>query len=141
MVVAKPGNVNATSSKSLIDVSKDLKSTKLMNTTGKPPKNANDANVKKNWLMVKSRLSPDVMPNKLAKNSLKFHQLVSLNDTQLTKKCHNALSSETSHGNVVPEESGLVTNKLKVVKTLASFHHNAHHAKLFKLQNVDQIMK
>jgi hypothetical protein len=91
--------------------------------------------------MVKSRLFPDVTLNKLVKNSPKFHQLVSLNDTQLTKKCHNALSSETSHGNVVPEESGLVTNKLKVVKTLASFHHNAHHAKLFKLQNVDQIMK
>jgi hypothetical protein len=119
MVVAKPGNVNATSLKLLTDVSKDLKSTKLMNTTGKPPKNANDANVKKNWLMVKSRLFPDVTPNKLAKNSLKFHQLVSLNDTQLTKNFQNALFTETSHGNVVLDEFGLVTETLKVAKTLA----------------------
>jgi hypothetical protein len=119
MVVAKPGNVNATSLKSLTDVSKDLKFTKSMNTTGKPPKNANDANVKKNWLMVKSRLFLDVMLNKPVKNSLKFHQLVSLNDTHLTKNFQNASSTETSHGNVVLDEFGLVTETLKVVITLA----------------------
>jgi hypothetical protein len=77
-VAAKPGNVNVKSSKSLNDVSKDPKSTKSMTTTGRThPKNANDVNVKKNWLTVKSRLSPDAIHEQLVKNSPKFHQLVS----------------------------------------------------------------
>jgi hypothetical protein len=48
MVVVKPGNVNVISLKLLIDVLKEVKFTKSTNTTGKLPKNANDANVKKN---------------------------------------------------------------------------------------------
>jgi hypothetical protein len=119
MVVVKPGNVNVISLKLLIDVLKEVKFTKSTNTTGKLPKNANDANVKKNWSLVKSRLFPDVMLNKLVKNSPKFHQLVLPTDTHLTTNFHNALFTETSHGNVVPDESGLVTKRLKVVKMLA----------------------
>jgi hypothetical protein len=46
------------------------------------------------------------------------------------------LSTETSHGNAVPDESGLVTETLKVANMLVAL--NAHHVKLLKLQLADQ---
>jgi hypothetical protein len=87
--------------------------------------------------MVKSRLSPDVMLDKLVQNSLMFHQPVLLRDIQLTKNFHNALSQETSHKDVVTDEFGLVTELLKVAKMLVALKTVIAHE--FKLQLVDQI--
>jgi hypothetical protein len=138
LVVAKLGLVNATLLKSLNDVSKEVKSTKSMNTSGKTqPKDVRVANVKKNSSTVKSRPSLDVMLDKLVMNFLKPHQLVSSGDTRATKNSHNASPSVTSHGDVVPEESGLVTETSKVVMKLVALNAQAVAHSIF--QSVDQL--
>jgi hypothetical protein len=126
------------SSKSLNDASKEAKFTKSMSTTGRTQvKNARGANVKKNSLTVKLKPFLDAMLDKLAKNFQKLHQLVSFEGTKPTTASHNASPSETSHGNVVPDESGLVTGASKDALTLAVL--NAQVADNQKSQNVDQL--
>jgi hypothetical protein len=137
--VAKPGPANATLLKSLNDALKEVKSTKSTNTSGKTHlKDARGANVKKSSLTVKLKPFLDVMLDKRVKNFLKLHQLVFLTDTAATIKCHNVLFTETSHGNVVPDESGLAIKKLRDVVKLALSHQNAHLVHELHSQNADQ---